>query len=92
MPKELRDFYFSEKYFKAHALGGNAREKGITNDDALVCECLIDGKWLPFTEDIAKDRKPVSVSLGDLEYVGSSNETRYTKATEWIEERRKSQS
>lgn len=81
---EMRDFYFSEKYFKAHALGGNALENGIINDDALVCECRIDGEWKTFTEDIAKGNKPVSIFLGDLTFVGSSNETRYTKSSEWL--------
>lgn len=84
---EMRDFYFSEKYFKAHALGGNAIKNGTTNEHALVCECLIDGEWKAFTEDIARGNKPVSIFLGDLTFVGSSNQTRYTKAAEWGEKR-----
>jgi hypothetical protein len=83
MGKEFRDFYYSDESFKLFKLGNY-------NEDEVVCECFIDGKWLPYTETIDAGMKPLSV-WEDLKYLGSSNETRYTKATEWIKAGRQTQ-
>lgn len=79
MSEKIEDFYFSNKSFIEFELG-------ILKENELVKECYIDGEWFLFTEAIDKGRKPLSV-WEDLKYVGESNITRYTRASEWIKER-----
>lgn len=75
---ELRDFYFSAESFREFKLEG--AEKG-----EVVCECLIDGKWLNFTESISRGTPPLS-KWKDLIFVGTSKKTRYMSVDKWLME------
>lgn len=80
MGHEVKDYYYSDKSF-------NVFKCGAGNENEFVGECLIEGKWHPFTEVITKGKEPHSTAWGDLKYVGASKQSRYTKATEWVEKR-----
>lgn len=72
----LKDFYFSEKSFETF-------EMSMIDDREVVCECFLNGRWIPFTEQITAGERPLS-TWGDLIYLGSSDKVRYTKASEWL--------
>lgn len=77
--RELKDFYFSSKSFNQFVMS-------MIDNREIVCECFIGGRWIPFTEQISANKKPLSV-WDDLIYLGSSNEVRYTRASEWLSDK-----
>lgn len=79
MSGETRDFYYSENAFRLFKLDNPF-------GDEVVGEVLINGEWKPFTEQIAKGKKSLSI-WEDLVFLGSSDTARYTEADEWIKER-----
>lgn len=73
--EKYKDFYFSKISFENFTLGS-------LDEYYVVCECYIDGFWVPFTEQIDEGMKPLS-QWEDLLFLGTSNQTRYTNVKAW---------
>lgn len=72
---ETKDYYFSKNAFKALAM--------FSTD--IVCEAFISGEWRIFTEQIPVGKEPLSFNWGDLQFIGTSDQRRYTRYDKWME-------
>lgn len=77
--KQLRDFYYSERSFQFFKT-----EDSPFFHEELVCECLIDGEWYIFTEQTPHGSSALSYRWGDLIFLGSGTECRYTPARDYL--------